>query len=93
MRLATFLAVIMTFKVCVFDIHNNFNDRKICILNILIFTDVPGDNRGYLIEGTKYATIMAYTTFHHNTYIPYFSNPDVTYKGHPVGIKGKNHEF
>ena len=40
---------------------------------------------GFLVEGTKYFTTMAYNTYYHYVAIPYFSSKDVTYKGLPIG--------
>ena len=41
---------------------------------------------GYLVEGTRYRTTMAYqTTFVNDVWIPYFSSKDLTYEGVPIG--------
>ena len=39
---------------------------------------------GYLVNGTKYRTTMAYPT-DSNIWIPYFSSKDLTYEGVPIG--------
>ena len=40
---------------------------------------------GYLVNGTRYHTTMAYETRSHDIWIPYFSSKDLTYKGFPIG--------
>ena len=40
---------------------------------------------GYLINGTKYFTTMAYKTEQHDVWIPYFSSMNMTYNGLPIG--------
>ena len=50
-------------------------------------TEMVGNETGYgyLVEGTRYYTTMAYPTQSNNVLIPYFSSKDLTYEGLPIG--------
>lgn len=50
-------------------------------------------NYGYCLPGTPYGTVMTYLntcTEGQNTRIPYYSNPEVSYEGHPTGTATDN---
>ena len=50
-------------------------------------TEMVGNETGYgyLVEGTRYYTTMAYGSASNDVWIPYFSSKDLTYEGLPIG--------